>query len=297
MASITPGASRAETAAHTASATTWQRYVGPTLRYATLILLSIFFLIPFYIMVRNALMTQAQITSFEWTWLPNPPVFENLSDLLNDPSAPMLNGMKNSAIIAVLETIGQMIIASLAGYGLARIPFRWSNLVFYFILVTLMIPSAVTFIPKYIIVANLGWVNTLQGVIVPGLFNVFAAFLFRQFYLDFPRDLEEAGRVDGLGYVGIYRYLVLPNSVGILVSLGALSFITAWNDFLWPLVIGQDSSSWTAQVVLSTFLTAQVINLPAIFMGAVLTILPPLILFFIFQRYIVEGVKLSGIKG
>jgi multiple sugar transport system permease protein len=296
MSSITPGMSQpAPTPYRAPIARRW--FAGPVLQYALLVLLTIIFLIPFYVMFRNALMTQAQMTSFDWIWLPIPPVFQNLNDLLNDPSAPMLNGLKNSAIIAVLQTLGQMLIASLAGYGLARIPFRWSNLVFYFILVTLMIPSAVTFIPTYVIVARLGWVNTLQGVIVPGLFNVFATFLFRQFYLDFPKELEEAGRVDGLSYLGIYRYLVLPNSVGILVSLGAISFLASWNAFLWPLVIGQESSSWTAQVVLSTFLTAQVINLPALFMGAVLTILPPLILFFFLQRYIVEGVKLSGIKG
>jgi multiple sugar transport system permease protein len=254
-------------------------------------------LIPFYVMLRNALMTQPQITSFEWIWWPNPPVLQNLTDLLQDTTTPLLSGLRNSLVIAVLQTAGQMLIASLAGYGLARIPYRGSNVVFYLILATLMIPSAVTFIPTYIIVAYLGWVNTLQGVIVPGLFNVLATFLFRQFYLDFPRELEEAGRVDGLGYFGIYRYIVLPNSVGILVSLGAISFISSWNAFLWPLVIGQDSSVWTAQVVLSSFLTAQVINLPALFMGATLTILPPLVLFFFLQRYIAEGVKLSGIKG
>ncbi len=274
-----------------------RRVVRPALIYGLLIALTILFLIPFYVVVRNALMTQRQITAFDWIPFAIPPHFENLDALLNDPNAPMLSGLKNSAIIGVLQTFGQIAIAAMAGYGLARIPFRWSNLVFYFTLITLMIPGAVTFVPTYVLVAWLGWVNTLQGIIVPGLFNVFAAFLFRQFFLDFPSDLEDAGRVDGLGYWGIFWRLVLPNSTGILISLTAINFIANWNSFLWPLVIGQESSSWTAQVVLSTFLTAQVINLPALFMGATITILPPLILFLFLQRYIVQGVRLSGIKG
>jgi multiple sugar transport system permease protein len=274
----------------------FQSYIGPTLIYGLLIILSILFLIPYYIIFRNALMTQAQITSFDWVWLPIPPQFGNLTELLNDPNGSMVTGLRNSAIIAVVQTFGQMFIASLAGYGLARIPFRYSNQVFYAMLITLMIPGAVTFVPNYVIVASFGWVNTYQGLIIPGLFNTFAAFLFRQFYLDFPQDIEDAGWVDGLGYWGIYRHLLLPNSVGILVALGAITFIASWNAFLWPLIIGQTPKWWTVQVVLSTFLTAQTINLPALFMGAAVAVIPLIIIFLIMQRYIVEGVALSGVK-
>ena len=185
----------------------------------------------------------------------------------------------------------------MAGYALARIPVRGRDLVFFYILLTLMVPAAVTFVPSYVVVANLGGVNTLWGIVVPGLFNAFAAFLFRQFYLDFPVEIEEAGRLDGLGYWGIYWRLLLPNSMGIMVALGILSFIYSWNAFLWPLVIGQNPSSWTVQIVLSTFLTAQVINLPMLFMGAAVGALPLVIIFLVMQRYIVEGVRLSGIKG
>ncbi|MCC6166200.1 MAG: carbohydrate ABC transporter permease [Caldilineaceae bacterium] len=273
------------------------RYVGPAIRYLVLSVLALLFLIPFYIIFRNALLTQRQITSFDWVWIPNPPQWSNFTALFNEPSAPMLTGLRNSAVIAVVQTAGQMLIASMAGYGLARIPYRWSNLVFFMMLLTLMIPSAVTFVPTFVIVAALGWVNSFPGLIIPGLINTFAAFLFRQFYLDFPKDIEDAGWVDGLGYWGIYRYLLLPNSIGILVSLGAIAFIGSWNSFLWPLVIGQTPNWWTVQVVLSTFLTAQTINLPALFMGAALAILPLLILFLFMQQFIVEGVRVSGIKG
>jgi Binding-protein-dependent transport system inner membrane component len=120
---------------------------------------------------------------------------------------------------------------------------------------------------------------------------------FRQFCLDFPVEIEEAGRVDGLGYGGIYWRLLLPNSKGIMVALGVLSFNYSWNAFLWPLVIGRSPSYWTIQIVVSKFLTAQVINLPMIFMGAVVAALPLVVVFLVMQRSIVKGVRLSGIKG
>lgn len=270
---------------------------GRVVLYVVLIGLSILFLLPFYLILRNAFMTNTEIASFDWRWLPIPAHPENFSDLFSDLSAPMGSGLRNSAIISVITLVFQMLFASMAGYALARIPARGRQIVFFILLSTLMIPGAVTFVPTYVLVAALGGVNRLWGIIVPGLFNVFAAFLFRQFYLDFPVDIEDAGRVDGLGYYGIYRYLLLPNSIGILMALGVLTFIGSWNAFLWPLVIGQDASSWTVQVVLSTFLTAQTINLGALFAGALVGVLPLVVVFLIMQRYIVEGVKLSGVKG
>lgn len=275
----------------------WMNIVGTMLRYALLILLSLLFLLPFYLIIRNGLATDAAITSFSWTWWPSTLHFENIQELFNDPAVPFASSLMNSAIIAITQVAGQLLFASLAGYGLARIPFRWANQVFYIILATLMIPSAVTFVPTYVIVAYLGWVSTLQGIVVPTLFSAFATFLFRQFYLRFPKEIEDAGRVDGLGYWGIYWHLILPNSLPILAALGSIVFIESWNAFLWPLVIGQDPSTWTVQIVLSTFLTAQTINLHELFIGAAIGILPLVLIFLFLQRYIVEGVKQSGIKG
>jgi multiple sugar transport system permease protein len=276
-----------------------RRSIKPStvLVYLCLAVLAVLFLIPYYVIFRNALLTQAQILSFDWVWLPIPPQWANLQALFKDQVAPMGTGLRNSAVVAVLQTVGQIVIASLAGYGLARIPYRWANLVFYAMLLTLMIPSAVTFVPLFVLVSAFGWVNSLQGLIVPNLFNTFAVFLFRQFYLDFPHELEEAGRLDGLNYLGLYRYVVLPNSLGIMMALGLIAFITSWNAFLWPLIIGQSSDWWTVQVVLSTYLTAQTINLPAVFMGAAISVVPLVVIFIAAQRYIVEGVTVSGLKG
>ncbi len=271
--------------------------VSNVLRYALLILLALLFLLPFYLIVRNGLATDAEITSPNWTFFPSALHFENLGELFSDPDVPFLDGLSNSAIISVLQTAGQILICGLAGYGLARIPYRWSNLVFYAVLVTIMIPFAIIFVQVYLVVSYLNWISTLQGLVVPGLFSGFTTFLFRQFFLSFPHELEEAGRVDGLGYWGIFWRIVVPNSYGIIAALSVITFITSWNTFLWPLVIGQDQSAWTVQVVLSNFLNAQVLNLHELFMGAAVAILPLVLIFIFLQRYIAEGYKQSGLKG
>ncbi|GCE29576.1 sugar ABC transporter permease [Dictyobacter alpinus] len=274
-----------------------ERAVRTVALYGLLFFLAFLFLLPFYLLIRNALLTEKQFSGSEgWIWFPLPPQFQSWYDVFHDDAASMIDGLKNSGIIAITQVVGQMLFASLAGYGLARVPFRWNKMFFYLILFTLMIPSAVTFIPTFLVVANLGWVNTLQGLIVPGLFSSFSALLFRQYFLDFPRELEEAAQVDGLGYWGIFWRILVPNSQAVFLSLGLLSFMTSWNSFLWPLVIGQDSSMWTIQVVISTFITQQAVNFPAIFMGAIISIVPLLIIFFFFQRYIVAGLARTGIK-
>ncbi len=265
--------------------------------YAVLVVLSAIFLFPFYVMLRNAFLTDLDITSPGFVWLPNPPHLENFSELFSDPDVPILTGLRNSAIVAVSTTICQMAFACMAGYGLARVPARGKGVVLAIILGTMMIPTAALFVPRYVLVDDFGWVNTLQGIIVPDLFSAFSTFMFRQFYLDFPREMEEAGRADGLGYMGLFWFLALPNSKGVITALGLLAFIWSWNSFLWPLVIGQTSDLWTVQVDVSAFLTAQTVNLHEIFLSSVVAIFPVAVLFVFVQRWIVEGVKLQGSKG
>ncbi|KAA3655059.1 MAG: carbohydrate ABC transporter permease [Chloroflexi bacterium] len=265
--------------------------------YAVAILIAIIYLIPFYIIARNALMTKAEVAAFDWILWPDQAQWENIVNLFNDPLAPMATGLKNSALIAFFQVAGQLLVTSFAAYGLARIKYRWADQVFYLILVALMVPPAAIFVQMFLVVDRLGWISTYPGLIVPGIFNVFNVFIFRQFFLNFPRELEEAGKVDGLGYFGIFWRIVLPNSTGVFIALGTISLIKSWNAFLWPLVVGQSKSTWTVQVVLSTFLTAQTINLPALFMGAAIGILPMILIFFVVQRYLVQGVSTTGLKG
>jgi multiple sugar transport system permease protein len=263
----------------------------------TLTVLAALFLIPFYLLIRNALSTNADITAPHWQFFPQHLQWSNIRELFTDPSVPMLRSIVNSVVIAVVQTIGAIVLASLAGYGLARIPFRHANAVFALILLTLMVPAAVTFVPSFVLVSSLGWVSTLRGLIVPGLFQALAAFLFRQYFLNFPRELEEAGRIDGLNYWGTFWRIVVPNSRGFFAAISTITFIASWNAFLWPLVVGQDERSWTVQIAVSTFLTSQTVNLHELSMAAVFAILPLLLVFLGLQRFIVQGVEQTGING
>ncbi|MFJ2189031.1 carbohydrate ABC transporter permease [Kitasatospora sp. NPDC087861] len=260
-------------------------------------LLTAAFLAPFYLMLRNALMDARGLTSPQWTWWPSAMHWENFSSLFSDPALHMGQALGNSLLIAAITAPVSTILASAAGYALARIPVPGRGVLLALVVATLMIPGSVTFVPTFVLVGSMGGVNTLWGIIAPGLFNPFAVLLFRNFYLQFPTEIEEAGRLDGLGWFGLYRRIALPSSGAMLASLGALAFIDSWNSFLWPLVIGQDPSAWTAQIALSTFLTSQTVNLPGLFAGAVVTITPLVAMFLVAQRYIVEGIATSGLKG
>ncbi|MFI5773981.1 carbohydrate ABC transporter permease [Streptomyces sp. NPDC051658] len=260
-------------------------------------LLTAVFLAPFYLMLRNALMDTQGLTSPDWTWWPSTMHWENFTSLFSDPTLHMGQALGNSLLIAAITAPVSTLLASAAGYALARIPVPGRGVLLALVMATLMIPGSVTFVPTFVVVGSMGGVNTLWGIIAPGLFNPFAVLLFRNFYLQFPSEIEEAGRLDGLGWLGLYRRIALPSSGAMLASLGALAFIDSWNAFLWPLVIGQDPSAWTAQIALSTFLTSQTINLPGLFAGAVVTIAPLVAMFLVAQRYIVEGIATSGLKG
>ena len=270
--------------------------LGNTGLYVAVGVAALLFLIPFYLIGRNALSTDLEITGENWKLLPS---FQwgNISELFNDPTVEFGRSMVNSLVVAVLTTFGTLLVCSLAGYGLARIPYQHADKVFYAVLATLMVPTAVTFVPSFVLVSSLGWVDTYRGLIIPGLFSGFTCFLFRQYFLGFPKELEEAARVDGLGYWGAYWRIVVPNSLNFFAAIATITFISAWNSFLWPLVIGQDPSSWTVQIALSSFMTNQTVNFHLIFMATAISILPLVFVFLFLQRWLVQGIAQTGIKG
>jgi multiple sugar transport system permease protein len=270
--------------------------VGSVLRWVALIIATLLFLIPFYLVLRNALSTEADITGVDWKFFPTDLQWGNIKELFDDENVPMARALYNSAVIGILGTGGQLLLASMAGYGLARIPYKHADKVFYAVMATLMIPAAVSFIPSFIVVSSLGWVSTLRGMIIPTLFSGFAAFLFRQYFLGFPKELEEAARVDGAGYFTTFWRIVVPNSLPFFAAIAAITFIGNWNSFIWPLVIGQDEKSWTVQVAMSTFITAQTVNIHQLFMAAAVSIVPLVLIFAFLQRYLIQGVTQSGIK-
>ncbi|MEU2280740.1 carbohydrate ABC transporter permease [Streptomyces sp. NPDC013178] len=258
---------------------------------------AVLFLIPFYLIIRNAFMTDPEITGESWKWFPTDIQWGNITEPFDDVTVDFARSMWNSLVVAVLHTVGILLVCSLAGYGLARIPYKHANKVFYAVLATLMVPTAVTFVPSFVLVSSLGWVDTYRGLIIPGLFSGFTCFLFRQYFLGFPKELEEAARVDGLSYWGAYWRVVVPNSLNFFAAMATITFISGWNAFLWPLVIGQDPSAWTVQVALSTYATNQTVNYHLIFMATAISILPLLLVFLFLQRWLVQGIAQTGIKG
>ncbi|MGQ4390145.1 carbohydrate ABC transporter permease [Streptomyces sp. SAS_270] len=271
--------------------------IGNTGLYVCVSIAAALFLIPFYLIVRNALSTDQEITGENWKFFPSQLQWSNVSELFNDPLVDFGQSLWNSLVVAVLMTVGILLVCSLAGYGLARIPYRHANKVFYAVLATLMVPTSVTFVPSFVLVSSLGWVDTYRGLIIPGLFSGFTCFLFRQYFLGFPKELEEAARVDGLGYWGAYWRIVVPNSLNFFAAMATITFISGWNAFLWPLVIGQDPSSWTVQVALSSYMTNQTVNYHLIFMATAFSILPLVFVFLFLQRWLVQGIAQTGIKG
>ncbi|MFB8175425.1 carbohydrate ABC transporter permease [Streptomyces sp. NPDC055966] len=271
--------------------------LGNTGLYLAVSVAAVLFLVPFYLIVRNALSTDAEITGENWQFFPTHLRWGNISELFDDTTVDFARSLWNSMVVAVLMTAGILLICSLAGYGLARIPYRHANKVFYAVLATLMVPTAVTFVPSFVLVSSLGWVDSYRGLIIPGLFSGFTCFLFRQYFLGFPKELEEAARVDGLGYWGAYWRVVVPNSLNFFAAMATITFINGWNSFLWPLVIGQDPNAWTVQVALSSYMTNQTVNYHLIFMATAVSILPLLLVFLFLQRWLVQGIAQTGIKG
>ncbi len=272
-----------------------QRKFWVGVRYTVLVLLSLIFLLPFWVIVRNAFSTNKNITSATWNWLPDQLNLTNLDSLLANDSIGIGRALLNSAIMAGLQTGGTVFISLLAGYALARYTHRASRLMLGVTLFTLMVPVATIFVPMFIITAQLGWVDTFRGLVIPGLFSAFATYLFRQYFLDFPVELEDASLVDGCNPWTSFWRVVVPNSRGIIAAVGTIILIGSWNAFLWPSLIGRDATR-TVQVALSQFMTSQGVRYPELFMGSLIVVAPMLVVFLFLQRYLVQGLTTSGLR-
>ena len=264
-------------------------------RYVVLVILALLFLLPFYVLLRNAFATSQELAASRWVWVPADPTLDNLRRLFANDNVQLARSLLNSFVVAVVQTVATLVISAMAAYGLARIPSRWSRPVLVLTVLTLMVPAAVTFVPSFVMVSSLGWISSYRGLIIPVLFSAFATFLFRQHFAAFPKELEEAAALDGAGLWRTFWRVVMPNAYGIAAAIGTITFIGSWNAFLWPLLIGQDRMYRTVQVSLSQFLTSQRVDIPQLFIGAAVAIVPVLLIFIFLQRYLVQGVESSGI--
>jgi multiple sugar transport system permease protein len=268
------------------------------LPYAALILLTMLFVAPLLWMLSTSLKPNFQTTQFPPSWIPKTFSGEGYSTILTTSTqTPVLRWFLNSMIAATANALLILITASMAAYALARMSFRGKRIMFALIVATLFIPQFVFLIGNYLIVDSFGWLDTLLAVIVPGAAGAFGVFFLRQFFLSLPAELEEAALIDGANRFQIFTRIILPLSKAPLATLAVLSFLTNWNDFLWPVYVLFSPQNLTLPPGLKTLQGAYTTDYTVIMTGGVIASIPVLILYVFAQKYIIQGVSRSGLKG
>lgn len=263
--------------------------------YIILSVISLIWVFPFLWMALGSLKTQREILAKPPRLLPDHATLANFTKWFEQLN--FSTYFTNSIIVAVITVLGNIIFCSMVGYALAKMQFRGKNIVFGAVMVTLMVPSVATFVPLFVIIANLGLSNTYAALILPFLTQPVGVFLMRQFMTGIPDAVIEAARIDGAGELRIFFQIVLPQCGPAIATLSILTFLSSWNNFLWPLVAAQSDSMYTLPVALSLYSTGQnATNYSVLLAGAVLIITPILLLFIFLQRYFIEGVATTGIK-
>lgn len=251
---------------------------------------------PFVWMLLGSVKTQSELLQVPPTWLPQAPTLDNYQRLFDRLDFPRY--FWNSATVAGLITIGNLVFCSMLGYALAKLKFFGRDKLFGLVLATLMVPGSVTIVPLFILISMLGLVNSIPGLVLPFLVGPFGVFLMRQFMQGIPDELLEAGRIDGANEFRIFWQIVMPLATPALATLGILTFLASWNSFLWPLIVASDEKTYTLPVALATFATGQhQADYGLLMAGSVIIVLPVLFVFILLQRYFVEGIASTGIKG
>jgi multiple sugar transport system permease protein len=269
--------------------TTWQR----VLLYVVLIAIAVFFILPLVIVFATSLKYRTEVYT-DPGLLPANPGFENYSALLGSGSA-FYRWFLNSAIVSVTGTLLTVALTSLSAYAFARIDFRFKNLLFSILITTLLLPSVMFLVPQYKLMAQIGLYDTLIALMLPGIASVFGLFFMRQFFLTIPVELEEAAYVDGASRLRTFASVVLPLVAPALATLSVITFLGFWNDYLWPAIICQDNC--TLPPGLRLLQGQYSADYGLIMAGAVVAAVPVLVIYLVLQRYIIQSVAASGIKG
>lgn len=252
--------------------------------------------LPFLWMASTACKPPTELSNLTIRWIPQNPVCrENLAKLY-DQSPNFNRYLLNSGLVTIGRTLGQLVTCSLAAYGFARFRFPGRSITFALCLGLLMIPFQAIIIPEYFLLRQIGWLNTLTAVIVPGVFSAFALFLLRQAFLQIPLELEESAMLDGANPLQVLWYITLPLSVPALAAFAVITIQAAWNDFLFPLVAANTPNTRVVTIGISLLQGERNTAWNLLMMGSLLATLPMLIIFVVLQRYFVEGVALSGLK-
>lgn len=264
--------------------------------YGLFAVLAAFTLVPILFMLATSFKPERDIYEFPvrlwpkvWTW-------ENYRLLFSRPNIPMLRWIWNSAVVTASITAGVLLIDSLAAFGFSRLRIAHKEKLFILIIASMMIPFPTTLIPVYIMLQRLHWLDTYKALIIPPLAGPFGLFLLKQFFDTIPRELEEAARIDGCGRLGLYARIIIPLSRPVLATLGIFVFMGSWNAFLWPLIVTNSVKMHPLPVGITLFNGEYWAERGLVMAAAAVCAVPVLIVFLIFQKYIVRGITLSGLK-
>ncbi|WP_127595361.1 carbohydrate ABC transporter permease [Paenibacillus lautus] len=264
--------------------------------YVLLIVLSVLFLLPFVWLLSTSLKPEAEAITYPPSILPKQFDWKNYGEVFD--LVPFLKFYENTIIVTLLSVLGTILSSALVAYGFARINGKGRNFWFVMLLATMMLPSQVTMIPVYLIFARLGWINTFLPLIVPSFFgSAYFIFMLRQFFRTIPKELDEAAIIDGCGSFRIFWNIMLPLSVPSLITVGILSFMGSWNDFFGPLIYLNDTAKFTLSLGIQTFKGQNTMLWGPMMAASTMVILPLIALFFFAQKYFVQGIATSGLKG
>jgi len=266
--------------------------LGRTLLYILLLVSGAVMIVPFAWMLSTSLKGGGAVLTMPPQWIPDPATLDNFRQIFD--LYPIGRMFFNSLFVAVMVTLGQLLTCSMAAYAFARLKFRGQNAVFLLYLATLMVPFQVTITPLFIMMRIFGWINTYQGLILPGVFSAFGTFLLRQSFMTIPTEYEEAAYMDGASPLTIFLKIILPLSKPALATLSVFSFMGSWNSFMWPLFIVREETLMTLPVGLATLQGRWITEWNLVMAGSVITVLPMLLLYLFAQKYLVQGYVMSG---
>ncbi|WP_258133366.1 carbohydrate ABC transporter permease [Microbacterium sp. MYb64] len=265
------------------------------LAYAALAVITVFMLLPFVWVLFGSFKTQSEFLHSPGAWFPESFQIQNYVQLFAERG--FGNYMLNSIIVSAVAVVGNVIFSAMAGYALAKLRFRGRGFVFPLVIVSMIVPYVALFVPQFIVVVQMGLVNTLTAIVMPVLVLPLSVFIMRQFAHSVPFELMEAARLDGSGEVRLFFRIFLPLTGPGLATVAILSFLSSWNNFLWPLVVAQSQATYTAPVGLSVASQASnTVSFGLLLAGAMVVLLPILILFLFLQKYFIQGVAATGLK-
>lgn len=270
----------------------WRIVIG----YVCLVLIAISMLYPFFAMINLSLVPNGEIFNQGGKLIYSPITIENYISVFN--KIPLWKYFINSLFVAIVTTLGQVIISALAGYAFARMTFKWRDGLFLLVLITMLVPPQVNIIPLFFLMRQFHWINTYQALILPGLFGGFGIFMMRQYFLGLPKDLEESAKIDGCNIFSTFFKIALPLAIPAIATLSIFTFVTTWNSFMWPLIVTNTESMRTLPVGLAIFKGSfrEITLWGDLLACSVICTIPVIMVFLLGKKYFINDILQGGVK-